>query len=167
MTRACRPLLGVVTLIALVGAAGCYLSPIPLSAPSQPLDERLFGLWRCVPGEPSDEHAMLRIVRFDEHQYYADWTDEERVTRYRAYATILGSTTLLNVQELKDTTSVGSWMFVKYALPTTSQLTLSVAQDTAVKGGDDRARLDAVRKGAAAAALFGKPAALCTRQAAA
>ena len=70
---------------------------MPLSTPSRPLDDRLFGLWRCVPGEPSDEHAMLRIVAFDEHQYYADWTDEDRVTRYRAYATLLGTTTLLNV----------------------------------------------------------------------
>jgi hypothetical protein len=153
-------------LIVLGVSSACYESSVPLSPPTNGLDMRLLGFWRCVPNDKaSTESAMLRIVAYDEHQYFADWTDEDRVTRYRAYASVVGSTTLLNVQELKDTTVArGRWMFMRYALPSADQLTLSIAQDDLVKGANDAARLDAVRKGASGSGIFGPAVALCARQ---
>jgi hypothetical protein len=162
----------IASLLIVVGvSSACYESSVPLSSPTSGLDSKLLGLWRCVPGDKtSADSAKLRIVAFDEHQYFADWTDDDRanddqVTRYRAYASVIGSTTLLNVQELKDTTAArGRWMFLRYVLPSADRLTLSVAQDDLVKGANDAARLDAVRKGASGPEIFGRAVALCTRQ---
>ncbi len=104
----------------------------------------------------------MRVKAFDEFQYVAEWRDEDRVTAYRAFGTMLGSTAMLNVQELKDRDNDRRWFFLRYTLMGSDRLSLALVQESAVKGANERARIDAVIAGAAGSAIYDEPL-TCTR----
>src|SRR5881392_2351929 len=105
-----RPRSGSVGIAVLLGVAAsvsaCYESSVPLSPPGKvAADAGLFGRWHCVPDPEKKEdqdQATLTILAFDRAQYYAEWNEDGKVTRYRAYGSRVGARVLLNVLELPD-----------------------------------------------------------------
>ena len=65
----------------------CLSSPLGQSGQAA-LDSHLLGDWNCHPGlGDSTETATLEVLRFDESQYLAEWKEDDKTTRYRAFPT--------------------------------------------------------------------------------
>jgi hypothetical protein len=154
-------------LVALTAAlAGCFESARPLSQPGTVARDRaILGHWNCVPDpqEKPDDRATLLVWPFDASQYYAEWTEGPNTTRYRAYGSRIGSTTLLNVLEMKIAREDAKWAFVRYRFEG-DRLRIAVVKDDAVRGATEAAKLEDIRRRAANDALYQRFA-VCTRPA--
>jgi hypothetical protein len=125
-----------------VSLFGCYTSEHPLDAsPALELDAALLGGWRCLPAAPSasDQAATLIVSRARERVYRVRLEAEgEAPELYEAYASRLGSRTLLNVRDMDEgRPPARPWVFVRYALLRPTLLAFEVAQDKALAGVDD------------------------------
>jgi hypothetical protein len=146
----------VLVLVALPAAfSACYGSREPLGPVDRgQIDSELLGHWDCRPPEKeSDERAALSVLVFDDHQYYAEWREDDKVERYRAYSTAVGGETLLNVVPLMSRLDRQDWLFVRYKVAD-SRLTLSVVHDKALKGLQGKAALRAIGRRAKEEALY-------------
>ena len=152
-----------VLLLAVV-ACGCYEASAPLGPPGAVrVDPVIAGTWRCVPPpeDKSNERAVLVVMPFDESQYFAEWTSEgDTPDRYRAYGTRAGGQVVLNVHQVPATE--GGWAFFRYRIDPAGALHLSMVNDDAMKGLDERAALAAIRSRAGDEAIY-MPVADCTR----
>lgn len=143
--------------------SGCYESSRPLARPGAAYDRAVLGQWNCVPdplGKP-DDRATLMVWPFDESQYYAEWTEGPNTTRYRAFGSRIGTTTLLNVREMKIGSDDAKWAFVRYRFEG-DRLRIAVVKDDAVHGGTEAAKLEDIRRRAAGNALY-QSFAVCSR----
>lgn len=133
----------------IVCLSSCYQSSEPLSNPGAVLDHALLGKWQCLP-EPknndSDDKAVLKIFQFDDSQYYVEWIEGDKITRYRSYPTVANNTVLLNVQEISETGGDGKWVFLRYHVTQTNELKFSIVSDTAVTSKIEKEALDEIRK---------------------
>ncbi len=162
MTLDRRPL----ALVALaVCACGCYESTAPLSPPGQvPLDSALVGVWRCAPDpNPHDEHSTLRVLPYDEFQYYGEWTDEDGVTRFRAYGSRAGASVLLNLRPLQESRTPAKWMLLRYRLEGDARLRLATVAEHSVKGLKEDEALKRIRQRVLEESLY-DDGSLCTRE---
>jgi hypothetical protein len=142
----------------------CYESSIPLSKPGVNVDPVLLGRWQCVPdprGE-SDENAVLSIFRFDNYQYYAEWKEKAEATRYRAYATVLDGSTLLNVRQISPDSESEKWLFIRYKVTQSKTLNLAVVNEKAITSPNENGALQEIQKRVAEDALY-QSFASCTR----
>lgn len=150
--------------VVLIGLAvvlpGCYLSEEPLALPtSRALDGRLVGAWRCV--DPDEQEAALMwVAPFDASQYYVEWRDGDRLSRYRVYATEIGRHSLLNVTEIESRPD-SEWAFVRYHFDAQRRLVLSLVAGEALKGLEGEAALGAIRMRVADESLY-EDFAICT-----
>jgi hypothetical protein len=136
---------GCVTLAVL--AIGCFDSSVPLGPPERgEVDKGLVGTWRCTHPEDPTKTAKLWVIPFDRHQYYAEWRDGDDVSRYRAYSTRIGSTSLFNVEELTFRLSSAGWIFLRAVRGTGGGLTLSVVEKDSLKGLTGAAALQDIRR---------------------
>jgi hypothetical protein len=88
-----------ILLVLAVATAGCFGSETPLGRASDGrINSQLLGKWLCVDPEDSSNKATLLVSQFDDRQYFAEWREDEDVSRYRAYSTEIRGTTLLNTQ---------------------------------------------------------------------
>lgn len=143
--------------IALLLLCSCYGSDGPLSKPGTARDDSILGNWKCFhdPQQDSDETVLIHIFPFDEQQYFAEWIEGEKTTRYRAYPTVLGKSTLLNVTEVsQDATVQDEWVFLRYALDNDQTLHLSIVSDKAVKAKKQDAALQEIRDRVADPTLY-------------
>lgn len=163
---ACRKWLNLFACLFLAAVlTSCYESLGPLSKPGVSVDAALLGSWQCVPDpkEDPDKTFVIRIFRFDDYQYYAELMEEEEVTRYRAYPTVLDSSILLNVQEISQDSENEKWGFIRYQLTQSKTLNLAIVSDKAVTSKDESEALQEIRKRVAQDALY-QTFASCIRQ---
>jgi hypothetical protein len=135
-------------LVSLALLSGCYQSSEPLGSPDQSqLDSKLVGTWICRSANPdSKEEATLRVMPFDERQYYVEWADGDELTRYRAYSSQINGITLVNIRELVAPLGGDRWAFVGYHLAQDGSLRLSLVRDDALEGFTGKAALQEIRK---------------------
>jgi hypothetical protein len=148
-----RPLVRLASLSLFLAA--CYGAHEPLGPVAKgQIDSDLFGSWECRPSdETNDERATMTVMRFDEHQYYVEWREDDKVTRYRAHSSSFAGETLMNVAELTRPRKDEAWVFMRYAV-TDGQLKLAVVSDKAVKDLSEKAALAAIRKRAKEDSLY-------------
>ena len=154
MTRVLRVVAGFGLLSALLG---CYESADTLGGPAHgQLDRRLPGDWRCENHTHGDtpSEAALWVIPFDDRQYYAEWREGDEVARYRAYSSLVGGVTLLNVEEVSFRLTSAGWVFVRYTLAPDGRLRLSVVGDKALDGLKGQAALQAIAKRASDESLY-------------
>ena len=133
MRRAGRTL-GVAGLLVIL--AGCFNDPVapPVDVA---LDEGLLGHWRCGPAEAnSSEHADLGVWRFDEHQYYAEWREDDDVSRFRAYLSEADGVQFLSVADLSAV--LAPWTAVRYSSPEPGVLDLRLPAQRILDMDDSR-----------------------------
>ena len=142
----------------------CYESELPLSPSGQvKVDPALIGTWKCTPDPPkSTDVAELRVVAFDEHQYYLEWQEGADTDRYRAYASRVDGSTLLNVRELFATASDVKWVFLRSRLDPPARLRLSLVQKSALAGLDAKNALKTIVRRVRDENLY-EPWAVCSR----
>ena len=119
-----------------VGLSGCFSDPLGKPG-SIPTDVRLLGSWRCVSvGESHQKEGALKIMRFDDWQYYAEWKDAEEFARYRAYGNRIGDTTLLDVEELGGRFTPWPWAVVRANVGQDKKLALAIVKAKALGSAD-------------------------------
>jgi len=143
-------------LLIAAGLCGCFESSVPLSPPGKVhRDGALVGSWRCGSNDAkSDDAAILQVFPFDDAQYYAEWTEIEETTRYRAYGSRAGDVILLNIQGLTAGSSAGTWLFLRYRLDPPGTLKIALVSNESLKGLDESAALKAIRRRAADDTLY-------------
>ena len=143
----------------------CYQSSEPLSKPGVVLDHSLVGTWECVPDpkEDPEDRAVVSIFQFDPAQYYIEWNEGDKITRYRSYPTDVGNSILLNVQEVSQTSDNDKWVFLRYKLTQTNELKFSIVSDKSVTSKNEKDALAEIRKRAAQDDLYAGVAS-CIRQ---
>jgi hypothetical protein len=120
------------------GFSACFSDPLGKPG-SVPTDVHLLGTWRCVSiGEGEQNEGTLAIVRFDDWQYYAEWKDAKEFTRYRAYGTRIGDTTLLNVEELDGRFTPWPWAVVRAVVGQDKKLALALVNGQALRSSDEK-----------------------------
>ena len=130
--------------VAALALSGCYESMHPLGPSSRgTIDKTLVGNWDCQPprGEQSEDRATLQVQPFDPRQYYIEWKEKEKSTRYRAYGSPIGPTVVLNVQELRT----NKWVFARYQIGSDGRLSIAVVVDDALKGLSELEALRAIK----------------------
>jgi hypothetical protein len=126
---------------------GCFDSSVPLGPPERgEVDKGLVGAWNCTHPKDPGKTARLWVIPFDRHQYYAEWRDGDDVSRYRAYSTRIGSTSLLNVEELTFRLTSAGWIFLRAVRGTGGVLTLAVVDKDSLKGLTGAAALQDIRR---------------------
>ena len=158
-----RTRLGALLLAAVT--CGCYEASVPLGPPGEiAVDPAILGTWQCAspPEDKSDSQATLVVMRFDEAQYFAEWTEGREPDLYRAYASRAGSQVLLNVRSLGFQVEGKPWVFMRYRIDAAGRLNLAIVRDKALEGLAEREALDAIRTRAADAALY-ESSIFCTR----
>jgi hypothetical protein len=141
--------------------AGCFESTKPLSEPGTvPYDTAVLGSWNCVPDPPlrPQDKATLTLRNVDQYTYDANWVDDGKTSRYRAYGTKIDGNVVINALEVAPS---AKWFFLRYKREGT-KLRLSVAQSTEIKGGYEARKMDDLRTRAGSDDLF-KAFAVCTR----
>ena len=88
---------------------GCYDAEVPLGRVEDSIiDERLAGRWAPDAGLIEDELVSIRIVPFNEHEYYLEyWTQSNpetypKIVRLRGFATNVGEAQFGNLQLIQD-----------------------------------------------------------------
>jgi hypothetical protein len=121
MTRA---VVGILAAAIAVGQDSCQTDvrisfPFPLDAPdAASIDERLVGRWDCR--EPdADETFVLTMLDFDGRQYYMSTPAEDVDAVWRAYATTLQGTAVLNFALLGEQ---DDWHYARYSFPGVGRL---------------------------------------------
>jgi hypothetical protein len=147
--------------------SACYESPLPLGPPEQgTVDAAYVGTWTCVAPKDAKNVAMVTTVPFDAHQFFVEWREEpDHVTRYRAFATRVGSETLWNVEELDAKPGTGGFVFMKARLAADRTLSLTLVQEDALHGLKGDAAIRDIRRRVQDVALYG-PFATCAARAA-
>lgn len=98
--------------------AGCY-SDFPLDAsPQLQLDQRLLGMWRCIPMGADETESATVTVDADSVQarsYVLNWQETGKDPEsYQAFVSSVSGKTVLNVRERGK--ADGQWAFLRYAL---------------------------------------------------
>ena len=133
--------------------ASCYTSDFPLAPRAEgSLDSGVLGTWRCVQSDPESPDAMtLKVTSADAGHYRAEFSAPgETALPYLLHPSRVGSTTILNVQEVKDGEPRGDWVFIRYWLLRDSILDINVLSEHSLKG---RGNSPAALRDAIAAAI--------------
>ncbi len=150
-------------LLLLVPLAACYQSTVPLGPPERgAIDRALVGSWSCVDPKDSSNRAVVTSVPIDRHRYDIEWREApDHITRYRAYATPLGTEALLNVEEVGPGVTNRRFVFVRVRPTAGGGLSMAVVQEDAVKGKVAATAIREITKRVADPTLYG-PFATCT-----
>ena len=114
---------------------GCYVSGVPLaSSEESAIDPALLGGWIEVlgpdeeTGEREELPTLLRIGKFNDHEYLACWQRAAGLdsTVARAYSVAVGDARILNVQVVGRDEPHAAFMFFKYAFPDKGRLVLQM-----------------------------------------
>jgi hypothetical protein len=134
------------TFVLLALPLGACLSS-PLGQPGQvALDSHLLGDWNCRPGlDDSTETATLEILRFDESQYLAEWKEDDKTTRYRAFPTSVKGVRLINLTELGGGQASEPWLVVRYRVGPDESLAVDFLEEKILEM-DEKAILHALKK---------------------
>src|SRR4029453_14338260 len=126
--------------LAVIAAAlfgGCYESDFPLDpAPRLELEEAWLGTGGGPPfnAAPDEDPVTVSVKRAPERRYDITWLESGKAPeRYGAFASSVGDTRLLNVQELKADGSVGKWVFMRPTLLRPSVLQAQIVDADALK----------------------------------
>jgi hypothetical protein len=92
-----------------------------------------------VSDEGEKMQTTLEVIRFDDSQYYAEWTGGGKKSRYRAYFTRVGATTLLNAEELNGRFTPWPWAIVRAEVGKDGTLALSMVDGEALRSKDEKA----------------------------
>lgn len=130
----------VLLLLPLAAGVSACLSD-PLGAPGTvPTDVHLLGTWRCVVSDEGEKKEVtLEVIRFDDSQYYVEWTGEGKTSRYRAYSTRVRDTTLLNAEQLNGKFTPWPWTIVRAEVGKDGTLALSMVDGEALRSKDEKA----------------------------
>lgn len=125
--------------VAVMAAAGCYESPVPLDpAPQADLDPGVVGSWRCLPAAPDADGEAITIIvkRLRDRVYQADFIEDgKEPDRYEAYASLVKGKPIVNVRELKaDAGNDKAWVFARYELLRPDVLEIGIADEDAFEG---------------------------------
>src|SRR5215217_4506508 len=102
-------------LLLLLPLAACYQSALPLGpAERGTIDRALVGAWSCVDPKDATNRAVVTSVPIDRHRYAIEWREApDHVTHYRAFSTLVGKDTLLNVEEVDAARSESRFVFLR------------------------------------------------------
>jgi hypothetical protein len=121
------------------GLSACLSAPLGPPG-SVPTNVHLLGTWHCVVSDDGEKkETTLEVIRFDDSQYYAEWTGEGKTTRYRAYSTRVGDTTLLNAEELNGRFTPWPWAILRAEVGKDGTLALSMVDGEALRSKDEKA----------------------------
>ena len=122
---------------------GCYESDFPLDpAPRLELEEAWLGTWRCLPfnADADEDPVTVSVKRGPERRYDITWLESGKAPeRYGAFASSLGDTRLLNVQESKADGAGRKWVFLRPTLLRPNVLQAQVVDADALKGTEKTA----------------------------
>lgn len=123
--------------VAVMAAAGCYESPVPLDpAPQADIDPAVIGSWRCLGSSPDStgEAVTIEVKRLRERVYEADFIEEgQEPDRYEIHASLVKGKTVINARDL-GASKDKPWSFARYELVRPNILEIRVADDEALKG---------------------------------
>jgi hypothetical protein len=120
-------------------------------------------VWDCRPGEAdATDRAQLAVFRFDERQYYAEWREDTKVDRYRAYPAKLGGVPVVSIQDLGDGSSGKPWTVLRSSLESDGSLAIQSPARRILDMNDEAAALRELRSKASAPATW-QPFARCVR----
>jgi hypothetical protein len=125
-------------------ASGCFREPAAPHGRSG-IDARYLGVWDCTSAEASAESARLTVLRFDAGQYYAEWIEEQKVERYRAYNGTLKGLDILNVTEVSES-APESWSALRASFPADGSLSLELPAKRIIDMTGDGLRLRTFRR---------------------
>lgn len=127
---------------ALLGA-GCYESDVSLDpTPTLEVEEAWLGTWRCLPfnADADEDPVTVSVKRGAERRYDITWLESGKPPeRYGAFASSVGDTRLLNVQEIKADGSAGKWVFMRPTLLRPNVLQAQIVDADALKGTEKTA----------------------------
>jgi hypothetical protein len=144
-------------------AAACYQSALPLGpAERGTIDAALVGSWSCVDPKDASNRAVITSVPIDRHRYDIEWREEpDHITRYRAYATRVGTQALLNVEEVGATRTATRFVFLRARPSPGGGLSIAVVREEALKGKTGATAIREITTRVADPTLYG-PFATCT-----
>jgi len=117
-------------------AAGCpYTTKVPLGSPDRHLfDSRLLGEWTAVDAE--SDSALIRVYAFNDSEYYIEASEAgEEPDRYRAFPFSLGGGRFLQVNELGRESAAHEYIFARYELSESGELTIRFVGEDCVPTG--------------------------------
>ena len=139
-----RRMLPVLAGLAILNSA-CFSEPVTRPDRSR-FDARLLGEWDCSSTvESSDDRALLTVVKFDAGQYYAEWREDEKLERYRAYPGALKGLAILNVTELSEPAD-RYWTAVRTSFSADGSMSLALPATRITDMTDDDVRLRTFRR---------------------
>jgi hypothetical protein len=94
-------------------------------------------------------------MAFDSRQYYVEWREDEKVSRYAAYSSGVRGVRLFNVRELKGTTKPAEWLFLRARRAGKDRLELSVVKDDTLKDLREPEALRQIKQRAGDETLYG------------
>jgi hypothetical protein len=120
----------------ILGCPGCFSVPAP-KLKGLPLERELMSQWDCTSADPDQtDQAQLTVLRFDQHQYYAEWKEGEKVARYRAYPMrFKGVTAIIAI----DLDSTKYWTPLRASVGRDKVLSLEVPSKRLLEMDDDKA----------------------------
>jgi len=123
-------------------AAGCYESDVPLDpTPTLEVEEAWLGTWRCLPfnADADEDPVTVSVKRGSERRYDITWLESGKAPEhYGAFASAVGDTRLLNVQESKADGS-GKWVFMRPTLLRPNVLQAQIVDADALQGAEKTA----------------------------
>ena len=88
---------------------GCNNSPVPLGpAETAPMNLKLAGLWEPVLPPEEGGSDWMRILPFNDHEFYIEYshvsekTEAPEVLRIRGFITPVGDATFANIQSIEE-----------------------------------------------------------------
>ena len=128
----------VVVLVAVLGAAGCYESDLPLEPTPPPVavDASLLGTWRCLPfdADAQEGPATAVVTSPRDYVYAVTWQEEGGgPERYEAYASSVRLPRLLNIHDLKAGTGPKAWAYARYTFLRPQVFQLQIVSDKALE----------------------------------
>jgi hypothetical protein len=147
----------------LLPLAACYQSTVPLGPPERgTIDRALVGSWSCVDPKDASNRAVVTSVPADRHRYAIEWREgPDHVTRYVAYATRIGTATLLNVQEAGPGRTDPRFVFLRARAVAGGGVEMAIVQEDALEGQTGPTAIREIARRVADPALYG-PFATCT-----
>jgi hypothetical protein len=141
-----RSLFNGVRAMAVIAAAlfgGCYESDFPLDPASRlELEEAWLGTWRCLPfnADADEDPVTVSVKRGPERRYDITWLESGKAPeRYGAFASSVGDTRFLSVQEIKADGAGGKWVFLRPTLLRPNVLQAQIVDADALKGTEKTA----------------------------
>lgn len=123
-------------------AAGCYESDVPLDpTPTLEVEEAWLGTWRCLPfnADADEDPVTVSVQRGTERRYDITWFESGKAPEhYGAFASAVGDTRLLNVQQSKADGS-GKWVFMRPTLLRPNVLQAQIVDADALQGAEKTA----------------------------